>query len=516
MFVQKKYFTHPLAILTFFCLFKVLISFAMTAVLPLGFSPDEAHYWLWSKHLDYSYYSKPGGIAWQIKWFSYWWGDSETALRAGVYILGAMMSYAIYALAIACRQSPKTALISALIAMFCPVGFLAGFALSTDGGYILFWIMACLFFIKAIEKPSSSMWIWVCLSIILGAQFKWAIYFFWGIAFLYTLFFARAWIFSCVITGCVSLIGLAPAILWNARHQWVTFRHVIGHNFQLGSQSTAQGNFGDFVGAQIGFFSPVFFILAVVAVIVTLYKKPPLTGIMFCAFCSGIMMVGFSCYSLVKKVQPNWGLGLYPTSFILIGYYLKEKLSRHLSILLSLGFGLSILTLLIVFAVPFTQTKVTVDPPFTSLSKINIFKQQMGWSHLQKALKEVGFNPKYDVLASNKYQISSLLAYYAPATSRVYYLNIDHNRANQFDFWESLADCRPPPRVVYFVFFELLQDNVIYSHAFHKNLLKPYFKEVKLIKEVPLVRVNKTQTKQAIIFKCIGYQGKHPEAATTY
>src|SRR5579875_3369687 len=33
---------------------------------PLGLSEDESHYWEWSRHLDYGYYSKPPGIAWAI------------------------------------------------------------------------------------------------------------------------------------------------------------------------------------------------------------------------------------------------------------------------------------------------------------------------------------------------------------------------------------------------------------------------------------------------------------------
>ena len=30
---------------------------------PLDLSEDESHYWEWSRHLDYGYYSKPPGIA---------------------------------------------------------------------------------------------------------------------------------------------------------------------------------------------------------------------------------------------------------------------------------------------------------------------------------------------------------------------------------------------------------------------------------------------------------------------
>src|SRR2546423_14475763 len=34
---------------------------------PLDLSPDEAHYWDWSRHLDWSYYSKGPGVAWLIR-----------------------------------------------------------------------------------------------------------------------------------------------------------------------------------------------------------------------------------------------------------------------------------------------------------------------------------------------------------------------------------------------------------------------------------------------------------------
>src|SRR3989442_8481822 len=33
---------------------------------PLDLAPDEAHYWDWSRHLDWSYYSKGPLVAWLI------------------------------------------------------------------------------------------------------------------------------------------------------------------------------------------------------------------------------------------------------------------------------------------------------------------------------------------------------------------------------------------------------------------------------------------------------------------
>ena len=34
---------------------------------PLDLAPDEAHYWDWSRHLDWSYYSKGPLVAWIIR-----------------------------------------------------------------------------------------------------------------------------------------------------------------------------------------------------------------------------------------------------------------------------------------------------------------------------------------------------------------------------------------------------------------------------------------------------------------
>lgn len=37
----------------------------------LPFYPDEAYYWLWSRHLDFSYYDHPPMVAYLIRLFSH-------------------------------------------------------------------------------------------------------------------------------------------------------------------------------------------------------------------------------------------------------------------------------------------------------------------------------------------------------------------------------------------------------------------------------------------------------------
>ena len=42
---------------------------------------DEAYYWLWSKHLDWSYFSKGPGVAWTIYVGTMLFGDMEFGVR---------------------------------------------------------------------------------------------------------------------------------------------------------------------------------------------------------------------------------------------------------------------------------------------------------------------------------------------------------------------------------------------------------------------------------------------------
>src|SRR5438093_2757221 len=52
---------------------------------PLDLSMDEAHYWHWSRHLDWSYYSKGPLVAWLIR------GSCELFGPLSVYLVGSEM-----------------------------------------------------------------------------------------------------------------------------------------------------------------------------------------------------------------------------------------------------------------------------------------------------------------------------------------------------------------------------------------------------------------------------------------
>src|SRR3954454_7313224 len=73
---------------------------------PLDLSPDEAHYWDWSRHLDWSYYSKGPLVAYLIRlgcelfgaWSVSLTGNEMLAVRLPAVVCGSLLLVSLYVL----------------------------------------------------------------------------------------------------------------------------------------------------------------------------------------------------------------------------------------------------------------------------------------------------------------------------------------------------------------------------------------------------------------------------------
>src|SRR5436309_5406627 len=92
-----------LALILLASVFHVLY---LTHDCPLDLAPDEGHYWDWSRHLDWSYYSKGPLVAWLIHASCYLFGDwsrnlvgSEMlAVRWPAIVCGSLMLTGLFVL----------------------------------------------------------------------------------------------------------------------------------------------------------------------------------------------------------------------------------------------------------------------------------------------------------------------------------------------------------------------------------------------------------------------------------
>jgi len=483
---------------------------------PIGLGPDEAQYWTWSQQLDWGYYSKPPGIAWQIWLGTKFFGNTELGVRFLSVILSIFLSLSTYWLAIACGLMPLTAFWSGLAMALVPVGMISSLFAITDVGMALFWTLACIVVVSSIRRQDSPNYYLLGLLIALGSLFKWPAYLFWAVIIVSAIFY-RFLISKHIVGGIIiSLLGLLPSLYWNINHNWVTFRHV-GATIISNEQSTAGGNFFDFLGAQAILLSPILFILFLLAAAVLIFKRDKTipNTVIFCGLSSFIILLGYCIAAIFKKMQGNWCDFIYPSAIVALSWYASEYIRKQGWLVGGIFLGL--ILSLFALKIPTIQSHgyfSNYQIPY----KWNPFRQNVGWGALSKILLESGYNQKEEFLFGDKYQTSSILSFYGPEQKRAYFLNLHKIRLNQFSFWAGMAE-EQKGQTGYFVLTENsphLEKDLEERVAFYKGALSQYFKSVEYKGVHSLFDSYGKMAKGALIFRCEEYNGLEPIESKLY
>lgn len=508
----------------------------------LQLAPDEAQYWTWSRALDWGYYSKPPAIAWEIWLGTKLLGNTVLGVRIGAVVLSFLISLAVYYLALAAGLQERGAFWAGVISAFSPMGLFASYYATTDVGMVLFWTISCIILVHALHTKSAPNYLLFGLVVACGALFKWPIYLIWGvvIATWIPVSFFRSW--SLLPGFLISLLGLMPSIIWNAERSWPTFQHVwstiLGGGGVPKKTALFQGNFFDFFGAQAALMSPFYFILllAVFYLAAKHWKRVPLT-MKFCGLMSFVILTAYQTASLFQKMQGNWCVFVFPTAtvFLVWGLFnwregrLYSGLGKHSVVgsprdvhssgalaMVSVntdyrmftGLGVSFCLIALILYIPLVQ--LNNWGPEISL-KLNRFKECMGWNHIARGLQGINYDPETQFLASDTYQMSSLLSFYAPGQKRAYFLNLFGRRKNQFSYWPPLTANASGLFVVY--------QDMPQKEPQKQQLLKalePYFDKVAYLQTSPLLYTHGKLRKAMMIFSCEGYNGRLPEETDTY
>lgn len=445
----------------------------------ISLMPDEAQYWTWAKQLSYGYYSKPPGIAWQIAAGCLFFGDTELGVRFGSVVLSTFLSFAMYWLARSSGLDEKKSFWAAIAFTYSPLGVFSGFFATTDCPYVLFWTLACALIANDLHKEQKLSYIPLGLVIALGALWKWPIYAVWVPV---ALFFHKEPLRVLCGLG-ISLLGLAPSLVWNMQTGFVTFQHVKASIDNVGSSPNPL----DFLGAQVALVSPILFVLVCVGMWRFRGSDRPLR---FCRAVSLFFFFAVFFASFFEKVQGNWAVAAYPTAFVIMALYASRRW-------ILAGIGLSVAMIMAICFLPI---------PYKS----NPFKPGLGSENIAEALMASGYVPERDFLFSDRYQATSQLSFYGPKQQRAYFFNIHGLRHNQFDFWPQMHDeCLQ--KTGYFVEFAMPQE-VPAAQARFKQKLMPYFVDVAIMPPQPLYK----EQKVAVILRASGYTGKRPSQPNKY
>ncbi len=228
---------------------------------------DEAQYWLWSKNLDFGYFSKPPLLPGIIALVCSVFGNSFFVIKMISVLMYCVSSYVVFLISKKLYKNFDLAFLTAASFFLMPAVSVSSFLVSTDVALVLFWSLALLQTLIIKEKPSILNFI--LLGVFVGLAFltKYAaIYFIISMIFLLfektmrNIFFKNKLFFLCFILTFIVII--APNIIWNVNNNWVTFEHT-ADNAALDRSGLHLTEALKFVGSQIIMVGPLIFLFFV-------------------------------------------------------------------------------------------------------------------------------------------------------------------------------------------------------------------------------------------------------------
>jgi 4-amino-4-deoxy-L-arabinose transferase-like glycosyltransferase len=327
-------------------LIAALMALRLIAAGCAGLVPDETYYWLWAQHPAFGYYDHPPMVAWGIAAFT-WFSDAAVFVRLPFVLSFMALSWLIY-------DTGKTLFSEAvarraLLWLNACLLLSAGSVVATpDPPSVLMW--ACgLWALAKLQTTGKGQW-WLVFGLFagLGVEAKYT-NFFLGLGVLAWFVLdkpARKWLLTPWpwLGGAVALAAMAPNLIWNAQHGWITFAKQFGRI--EGAHLTAQYLL-EFVISQPLLLNPLIFVFVVLGVMAWWKQRDnsPLTLLV-------VLPLPLLAYMLVHvfhdRIQGNWPAPVYP-GLILLAAVAAEggKLGWARKWAGPLGIGLSALMLVV-------------------------------------------------------------------------------------------------------------------------------------------------------------------------
>jgi 4-amino-4-deoxy-L-arabinose transferase-like glycosyltransferase len=463
---------------------------------PYTLVEDEAHYWEWSRHLAWSYYSKGPGVAWTIA-ASTWLGRtlgfplSEFWVRLPAAISGGVLLLGVAGLTRSITRDNRAAFLSAICILLIPAFQASSLLMTIDVPYAACWAMAAWAAFLALRRGSASAWLALGAAVGLGFLFKYTILLLipgiatYAVVQSTNLNLAPNWRPRAAAGAAIFALALIPVVLWNAQHDWPTVRHLLGHLGLAGGdtpvrQGGAQGWHWSpkwvlsFLAAQLALVGPVLILMGWSLARVRELRHtdcPAAAELSFLIHCAAPVLLFYVLVSLLTEPEGNWPLAGYITLAALCGWgvlRLQEqwrslaaagKLSRNwllgtagtparlawrTALVFGIIAGLALLRAdLVATSLPMRAFERTLRSAglYTSERPIVPIGRLMGANRVaahaarlqQQVASETGPMP---IVIAQQYGRASQLAFYMPGRPLVYCSSAKSGgRKTQYDLW---------------------------------------------------------------------------------
>ncbi len=405
--------------------------------------PDEAYYWVWSRHLSASYLDHPPMVAYLIAASSRLFGSTEF----GVRLPAALMSSATAVLATWLVQyltrDRSVTRLAAIILVVSPVITMTSTLITPDTPLMFFVMLGLCVGVRLFDDSQRPLWAQTAWWCALGACS--------GLAMLskYTGVLLPTAVFLLVITsvrrellrpGCylaaIIAIGLfAPVIWWNWKHDWVSFRFQFNHGLENDDVPGLLGFLG-YLGGLLLTWTPVLFVVTVAAMVVSLRQFRSQRNTVRLVLITAVLPLALFAYSSFhKKVEANWPAMAFAPAVVILAIWAQQNFAKRKG-LLSLGWKIAL-----VFTV------IAHIPELALMAHIRIVPANdvFGWQQLAQWVDDS--NDGAPVFCSN-YQNAAELSFYLKGQPEVWSVNTDR-RSNAYDYFDDKPDLEDLDRVAF-------------------------------------------------------------------
>jgi len=294
--------------------------------------PDEAYYWVWSRHLARGYLDHPPMVAWVIWCGTHLFGTNEFGVRSGaaVLTLGTILLTIWIARQLFAEQ--RVAVWTGWILLLSPLGAVMGTIITPDAPTLFFSVGALGAAVAACRSHPRSGWIaaGICLGLALLSKYT---------AILLTPAIGLAVISTA--DGRRQLktiwpwlgIGLAgvvfwPDVEWNRVHHWASFQFQWVHGTNP-DKSFPGINLLEYMAGQFVVYTPILFVAGLAATWGWWRgwwrgSRGLGTAERMVLMCATVPLVFFAVSSFRHKTEANWPVFAYFPMTIILAKWAAE------------------------------------------------------------------------------------------------------------------------------------------------------------------------------------------------
>lgn len=240
----------------------------------IEFSVDEAHYALYAKYLDWSYFDHPPLVGW-IQWPLIALTSSEGIIRLIPELLWALSAFLVYQVTLeihrlmqgrnagyltsALPSANLCGLMAVLTIIAAPLPHVLAIGLLPDTLLAPFSLSLMIMALRWTRRDSFSLVDWVITGLLLGlaglSKYT-AIFTAFALLLVFLASPKKAWITTTGfwVAAIIALMVISPVLYWNWMNDWISFKYQIAH----GSGGTwAWRRLAAFIGIQIVCFGPL-------------------------------------------------------------------------------------------------------------------------------------------------------------------------------------------------------------------------------------------------------------------